>query len=70
MNNPNERLVRRDDEVKHGQYRCGMCHQIYDYGWTEEEAKAEAEAKRLDVDDCDVVCVDCYKLTPWGMADA
>ena len=64
--NPVECLVMRDDEVKHGQYRCEMCREAFGYGWTEEEAKAEADKNGFDTDDCGVVCDDCYKKTPWG----
>jgi rubredoxin len=53
-------------EVKPGQYRCEMCGGVFDFAWSDEEAKAEAESKGLDVLDCGVVCDDCYKLTPWG----
>ena len=56
-------------EVKRGQFRCEMCHEVFDLGWTEEEAQAEAEEKGLDIDNCGMVCDDCYSLTPWGGAD-
>lgn len=55
------------EEIKPGQYRCEMCNKIFDFGWSEEEAKAEAKSKGLDVNDCGIVCDDCYKKTPWGM---
>ena len=58
-----------DGEVKRGQFRCEMCHEVFDFKWTEEEARAEAEGKGLDVNDCGVVCDDCYKLTPWGASE-
>lgn len=53
-------------DVKHGQYRCEMCNGVFDFGWSYEEAKAEAESKGLNVSNCSIVCDDCYKLTPWG----
>ena len=51
-----------DGEVKRGQFRCEMCHEVFDLGWTEEEARAEAEGKGLDINDCVLVCDDCYRL--------
>lgn len=56
------------DVVKPVQYLCEMCGYVFDSGWSDDEAKAEAEVKGLDIDDCGIVCDDCYKLTPWGMA--
>jgi epoxyqueuosine reductase QueG len=45
-----------------------MCGGIFEKGLTDEEAIAEAESKGLNVSDCDLVCDDCYKKTPWGKA--
>ncbi len=53
-------------EPGNGEYKCEMCLGIFSFGWTEEEAKAEAEKKDFDTDDCGIVCDDCYKTTPWG----
>ncbi len=57
------------EQVKHGQYRCYMCKGVYSYGWTKEKALAEADSNGFDVNDCDVICDDCYKETPWGRTD-
>jgi len=53
-------------EVMPDQYRCEMCGGVFVAGWSDEEAKIEAESKGLDVSNCGQVCDDCYKLTPWG----
>ena len=75
METPNDKedAVGRSDsnaglgvEVKQGQYRCELCNGVFDFGWSDGEARAEAEGKGLDVSDCGMVCDDCYKLTPWG----
>ena len=52
-----------------GEYRCEMCGGVFSYGWSDDEAKAEANANGFDVANCGVVCDDCYKLTPWGRGD-
>ena len=36
-------LAARGTDLKPGQYRCGMCHEVFYCGWTKEEARAEAE---------------------------
>ena len=52
-----------------GTYKCEMCHEEFEFGWGDEEAKQEAIDNGFDVNDCGVVCDDCYKLTPWGRED-
>lgn len=44
-------------------YKCAMCQQIYEKGWTDEEAKAELKENfsRDDTDNCELVCDDCFK---------
>jgi hypothetical protein len=50
------------------QYTCSMCEGIYEAEWTEEEALAERDILWGDVsiEDCDVVCDDCFKLVTGG----
>lgn len=55
--------------LKADEYRCAMCREVFKFGWTEEEARAEAASKGLNVGGCDLVCDDCYKLTPFYTAD-
>lgn len=46
------------------QYRCAECGEVFEFGWTEEEARAEQEANGWgDIPDdfMGVVCDDCYK---------
>lgn len=49
------------------QYECEMCHGIFEFGWTDEEATEEAESKGIDMNNCGIVCDVCYKQTPWGL---
>jgi len=47
-------------------YRCSTCRQVYAYGWTDEEAKAEAAKKGIDTDTAMVICDTCYHSKPPG----
>jgi len=49
-----------------GEYRCEMCRGIFAFGWSDEEARKEAEDKGIDPNASSLVCDDCYRLTPWG----
>lgn len=55
--------------MKPNEYRCAMCKEVFEFAWTEEEAKAEALSKGIDPDPECIVCDDCYKQTPWGEPD-
>lgn len=53
-------------ELKINEYECASCHNVYAFGWSMEEAKAEAEknfGKPVDEwkDQAMVICDDCYK---------
>ena len=48
------------------QYECAICHGVFYLGWSYEDATAEAEINGMDVNNCVIVCDDCYKKTPWG----
>ena len=56
--------------MKDNEYKCANCGNIYEFGWSDEEAKAEAETnfgKPVDewVGGAAVVCDDCYqKMNP------
>lgn len=57
-------------KLKANEYQCAACGEIYEYGWSDDEAQAEYEenfptfAKRNEP--VDVVCDDCYlQLTAW-----
>lgn len=45
------------------QFKCAMCQQTFDKAWTDEEAEDELKETfgSIPVDQCDVVCDDCYK---------
>ena len=51
------------------QFKCAMCGGTFDKDWSDSEAEAEADDNGFDIDDCDLVCDDCYKKTPWGKED-
>lgn len=55
-------------------YICEMCGEVFEKGWAEKEAIAEAKTNGFtpeeNPDDYGIVCDECYKKTPWGMADA
>lgn len=44
------------------EYTCEMCGETYIKGWSNEEAKAEAEENfpGMDLTDSGLVCNDCY----------
>jgi len=44
-------------------YKCTACGGVFDKGWTDEEAMQEKENNFGDIpmQDCDVVCDDCFK---------
>ena len=43
------------------QYTCAACHETFDSGWTDEEARAEQMANGFDKVPCDITCDDCHK---------
>lgn len=46
-------------------YRCAECGGEFEYGWSDEEAHAEAEksfGKRGDAAGMAIVCDDCYRM--------
>lgn len=50
-------------KIKENEYQCANCGEIYEKGWTEEEALKEKEENFRDIpiNKCAVVCDDCYK---------
>lgn len=53
--------------LKPNEYQCSVCEGVFDKGWTDEEAKAELDVKfQVPVEQCDVVCDDCYKKMGFG----
>lgn len=45
------------------QYRCAQCGKVFDKGWSDEEAAAELGRTfpGFEIEDCAVVCDDCFK---------
>ena len=57
----------RSLKIKPNQYQCEHCKGVFDKGWSDEDAKKEAEdnfGKHPDEwnDDQVIICDDCYKL--------
>jgi hypothetical protein len=48
--------------MKDSEYECNMCRGIFEKGWTDEEAKAEAEKNEFPLDECSLVCENCYNI--------
>lgn len=43
-------------------YTCAVCRGTFEKGWSEEEAQAELKQDfNVPVEQCDIVCDDCYK---------
>ncbi len=44
------------------QYTCTICKGIFDKGWSDEEAAAEKEEifGSVPLEECDLVCDDCF----------
>lgn len=50
-------------ELKANEYKCAQCGNVYEFGWTEEEAKEECMKNfgTYNVKNMAIVCDDCYK---------
>jgi DNA-directed RNA polymerase subunit RPC12/RpoP len=47
------------------QYRCAQCGEVFEFGWTEEEAKAEMVTNGWSdtpPETMAIVCDDCYNI--------
>lgn len=56
----------KDEGVGPNQYRCAQCRGVFEKGWSDEEAAAEADDNfpglmTADPGERAVVCDDCYK---------
>src|SRR6266567_841058 len=47
-------------------YTCAQCDQTFIKGWSDGEAIAELKSSYpgFDIDDCKMICDDCYKQRP------
>jgi hypothetical protein len=45
------------------EYKCALCEGVFQTGWSDTEARDELEEKfpGFEVEDCVMVCDDCYK---------
>ena len=50
------------EKVKENEFKCELCGNVYDKGWSDEEAKQEYfdNFDDTNIDDCGMVCDDCY----------
>ena len=52
--------------MKKNEYRCTMCGNIYQFAWSDEEAKEEAVEyygkEMAENDHPSIVCDDCYEM--------
>jgi hypothetical protein len=50
--------------MKSNEFRCFICKEVFEKGFTDEEALAELNANHpgMSPDECDLVCDDCYKM--------
>ncbi len=57
-----------DTKVEKGmEFKCALCNGVFVAGRTSEEAEKEAVQNNFDVNECDVVCDDCYnKVMNWA----
>lgn len=57
-------LVAKDapeGNVEPPRYTCDACHRTLEYGWKDEDAKAEAKALFGEMKCPSIVCDDCFK---------
>lgn len=45
------------------EYTCAVCHETFEYGWTDDEATAEKEQLwgNVPIEECEIVCDDCFQ---------
>lgn len=50
--------------MKSNEYKCALCKEVFNKGWSDEEAQAEALEVfgEIPQDQQEVVCDDCYKM--------
>ena len=50
-------------ELKSNEYKCAACGNVYEKGWSDEEAQAELEQDfpGFKTEDCGIICDDCHK---------
>lgn len=57
--------------MKPNEYRCAICRGVFVKGWSDEQAEQElAENFGDPVEDCDLVCDDCYQMVLRSMGRA
>lgn len=56
------RIGIEENKLEENQYRCNHCGEVFNKGWSEEEAMAEHKENWGDypIELCRVICDDCY----------
>lgn len=54
--------------MNHNEFQCAMCREVFEKGWTDEEAEAELVALwgNIPKEECGTVCDDCFRTLPIG----
>ncbi len=53
--------------AKANEYKCAACGKIFESDWADDEAAAELnETFGALVEDCNIVCDDCYRKMGFG----
>jgi DNA-directed RNA polymerase subunit RPC12/RpoP len=49
--------------MKENEYKCAGCGEVFEKGWSDEEAENELKDNFGDIskNECSLVCDDCYK---------
>lgn len=53
-----------EKKLAENEYRCAACGGVFNYGWSDAEAKAEAAEifqQQPETHDMSIVCDDCFK---------
>jgi len=51
-------------DIQPNEYKCAACGGIFEKGWSDEEAAAEADAlfSKEELKNAELVCDDCYNM--------
>jgi hypothetical protein len=54
--------------LKTNEYKCEACGGVFEKGWSDDEAVAELDATfgGVPVEDCAIICDDCYRKMGFG----
>jgi hypothetical protein len=49
-------------KLKENEFRCAVCKEVYEKGWSDEEMNAERKANGWEDKDCELICDYCYNI--------